>query len=124
MEILLGLVALLSLTYSTEGHGRMIDPPMRSSMWRYGFDTPKNYNDNELNCGGFVVSWSLLFFRRKKLNDGVSGEMVFLQCIFWIMCNLFVKKIKRTIENIILTKVRKIVSDTERILFSQKYLSD
>ena len=93
MEILLGLVALLSLTYSAEGHGRMIDPPMRSSMWRYGFDTPKNYNDNELNCGGFVVSWSLLFFCRKKLNNGVSWEMVFLQCIFWIMWNLFVKKI-------------------------------
>ncbi|CAC5399938.1 unnamed protein product [Mytilus coruscus] len=32
----------------------MIEPPMRSSMWRYGFKTPKNYNDNELNCGGFA----------------------------------------------------------------------
>ncbi|XP_069137862.1 uncharacterized protein [Argopecten irradians] len=35
------------------GHGRLIEPPMRSSAWRYGFPTPKNYNDNELNCGGF-----------------------------------------------------------------------
>ena len=39
------------------GHGRLIEPPMRSSMWRYGFKTPKNYNDNELNCGGFAVSF-------------------------------------------------------------------
>ncbi|KAK3098656.1 hypothetical protein FSP39_021660 [Pinctada imbricata] len=37
-----------------EGHGMMIEPPMRGSMWRYGFDTPKNYNDNGLNCGGFA----------------------------------------------------------------------
>lgn len=39
-----------------QGHGRMLEPPMRSSAWRYGFPTPKNYNDNELNCGGFPVS--------------------------------------------------------------------
>ncbi|KAK3595467.1 hypothetical protein CHS0354_003457 [Potamilus streckersoni] len=33
--------------------GRMIEPPMRSSMWRYGFNTPKNYQDDLLHCGGY-----------------------------------------------------------------------
>ncbi|KAK3094589.1 hypothetical protein FSP39_003699 [Pinctada imbricata] len=33
-------------------HGRLIEPPGRSTMWRYGFDTPVNYNDNQLFCGG------------------------------------------------------------------------
>lgn len=43
---------------SVSGHGRMIDPPQRSSLWRFfpgqGFEP--NYNDNELFCGGFAVS--------------------------------------------------------------------
>ena len=41
------------------GHGRLLEPPSRSSMWRVGFKTPKNYNDNQLNCGGFMVSLKL-----------------------------------------------------------------
>ncbi|XP_022653021.1 uncharacterized protein LOC111264763 [Varroa jacobsoni] len=35
------------------GHGRILEPAGRSSAWRFGFNTPKNYNDNELFCGGF-----------------------------------------------------------------------
>jgi hypothetical protein len=38
-------------------HGRLIDPPSRASAWRYGFDTPHNYNDHELYCGGFTRQW-------------------------------------------------------------------
>ena len=37
------------------GHGRLIDPPSRSSMWRYGFNNPPNYDDNQLYCGGRQV---------------------------------------------------------------------
>lgn len=44
------------------GHGRMIDPPQRSSLWRVypgqGFEP--NYNDNELFCGGFAVSFYII----------------------------------------------------------------
>ena len=32
-------------------------------MWRVGFKTPRNYNDNELFCGGFTVnisSWNIV----------------------------------------------------------------
>ncbi|OWF56794.1 uncharacterized protein LOC110452715 [Mizuhopecten yessoensis] len=41
------------------GHGRLLEPPSRASMWRLGFDSPKNYNDNQLFCGGFYRQWSL-----------------------------------------------------------------
>ena len=27
-----------------ESHGRLLDPPQRGSMWRFGFDVPPNYN--------------------------------------------------------------------------------
>jgi len=39
------------------GHGRLIEPPSRASMWRYGFPTPHDYQDNEGFCGGFAVQW-------------------------------------------------------------------
>lgn len=40
------------------GHGRLIEPPSRASAWRYGFNTPHNYNDHELFCGGFGKQWN------------------------------------------------------------------
>lgn len=40
-----------------ESHGRLIEPPSRATMWRYGFDTPPNYNDHELYCGGYSRQW-------------------------------------------------------------------
>ncbi|GFO22513.1 chitin binding protein [Plakobranchus ocellatus] len=51
-SILSILLICLTLTRRSEGHGYMIDPPARSSMWRVGFSTPVNYNDNALRCGG------------------------------------------------------------------------
>lgn len=47
------------------GHGRLIEPPSRSSAFRYGFQTPPNYNDHELYCGGFA---------RQQRNGGKCGE--------------------------------------------------
>lgn len=46
-------------------HGRLIEPPSRSSAFRYGFQTPPNYNDHELYCGGFA---------RQQKNGGKCGE--------------------------------------------------
>lgn len=47
-------------------HGIMSIPPMRSSMWRYGFSTPENYDDAQLWCGGYGTQyWS---------NGGRCGE--------------------------------------------------
>ncbi|OWF38771.1 uncharacterized protein LOC110465894 [Mizuhopecten yessoensis] len=39
------------------GHGRLVSPPGRSTMWRYGYSTPPNYNDHQLFCGGFAIQW-------------------------------------------------------------------
>ncbi|GBL98536.1 hypothetical protein AVEN_111646-1 [Araneus ventricosus] len=43
------------LTVQVQGHGRLLEPPSRSSMWRFGYDTPRNYDDNELFCGGIYI---------------------------------------------------------------------
>ncbi|XP_066251481.1 uncharacterized protein [Euwallacea similis] len=61
----LPLTILLSLIDWTASHGRLIEPPSRASAWRYGFDTPHNYNDHELYCGGFTRQW--------VKNDGKCG---------------------------------------------------
>ncbi|XP_017855741.1 PREDICTED: uncharacterized protein LOC108608728 [Drosophila arizonae] len=59
-------LALLSLIQFCDAHGRLIEPPSRASAWRYGFQTPPDYNDHELYCGGFTRQW--------KRNGGKCGE--------------------------------------------------
>lgn len=59
------LQMLESIRHGAEGHGRLMDPPARNSMWRFGFPNPVNYNDNELFCGGYAVQW--------EQNDGRCG---------------------------------------------------
>jgi len=34
------------------GHGRLMNPPSRASQWRFGFDNPPDYDDNQGFCGG------------------------------------------------------------------------
>ncbi|XP_060076004.1 uncharacterized protein LOC132555668 [Ylistrum balloti] len=63
-------VALLYLTLciwmsGVRGHGRLLEPPGRASMWRFGYNTPPNYDDNQLFCGGFNRQW--------KINGGKCG---------------------------------------------------
>jgi hypothetical protein len=29
-----------------KSHGRLMEPPARNAMWRFGFPNPVNYNDN------------------------------------------------------------------------------
>ncbi|XP_065068428.1 uncharacterized protein LOC135693783 [Rhopilema esculentum] len=60
---------LVIFIHETSGHGRLIDPPSRNAMWRFGFKNPPNYNDNELNCGGFSVHW-----QKNKGKCGVCGD--------------------------------------------------
>ncbi|EDW37968.1 GL12291 [Drosophila persimilis] len=60
------LYAPLFFIRSCDGHGRLIEPPSRASAWRYGFQTPPDYNDHELYCGGFTRQW--------KRNGGKCGE--------------------------------------------------
>ncbi|KAG8199105.1 hypothetical protein JTE90_016242 [Oedothorax gibbosus] len=60
---------LLFTMRSVSGHGRLVEPPSRSSMWRFGFKTKPNYNDNELFCGGYTVQW-----QRNGGKCGVCGD--------------------------------------------------
>lgn len=58
--LLLVTLYLLQLQHGqVSGHGRMMDPPNRSSLWRLAeyesYNPPINYDDNQLFCGGFVV---------------------------------------------------------------------
>ncbi|XP_054706523.1 uncharacterized protein LOC129216337 [Uloborus diversus] len=64
---LISLVALVHayLLPSVSSHARLMEPPSRSSMWRFGYDTPVNYDDDGLYCGGIKVQW--------KKNNGKCG---------------------------------------------------
>ena len=33
------------------GHARLLEPPSRASMWRMGFDSPENFDDDQTYCG-------------------------------------------------------------------------
>lgn len=63
----IALVVSGRLFGSADGHGMMLDPPSRSSMWRYGFNVQPNYNENGLNCGGYGVQFN-------SINQGRCGE--------------------------------------------------
>ena len=58
----IGMAAILSQIGHVTSHGRLIQPAQRSSAWRFGYNNPKNYNDNELFCGGFGVSNIYFYF--------------------------------------------------------------
>ncbi|XP_050499667.1 uncharacterized protein LOC126880056 [Diabrotica virgifera virgifera] len=62
LSVILFTLNLVELVMS---HGRLMEPPARNSMWRFGFPNPVNYNDNELFCGGFTVQW--------EQNEGKCG---------------------------------------------------
>ncbi|XP_032792012.2 uncharacterized protein LOC116928978 [Daphnia magna] len=52
-----------------DGHGRLRDPPSRSSAWRENFLTPPDYNDMEGFCGGFERQWLV-----NKGKCGICGD--------------------------------------------------
>jgi len=51
------------------GHGRLMEPPARNSMWRFGFINPINYNDNEVFCGGADTQ-----FNKNGGRCGICGD--------------------------------------------------
>ena len=65
------IVVLVGATFlpASHGHGRMMQPPARNAMWRLGFPTKPNYDDNGLFCGGFAVQW-----QTNKGKCGVCGD--------------------------------------------------
>ncbi|GFQ64705.1 chitin-binding type-4 domain-containing protein [Trichonephila clavata] len=65
LSVALEVVITLCCVQSIWGHARLMEPPSRSSMWRHGYDTPKNYDDDGLYCGGMHTQW--------KINGGKCG---------------------------------------------------
>lgn len=53
-----GLLLLVKISY-VHCNGRFLEPPSRSSIWRFSEfkdqNPPVNYNDNHLDCGGALV---------------------------------------------------------------------
>ncbi|KAK2580245.1 hypothetical protein KPH14_012499 [Odynerus spinipes] len=62
-------LVLVLFVRRASSHGRLVEPPSRASMWRYGFDTPHDYNDNECYCGGFNRQWE-----RNNGKCGICGD--------------------------------------------------
>lgn len=56
--LLVVVVAVGYLPLPSQGHGRLRDPPSRSSLWRENSNSPTNYDDNGLNCGGYYNQWN------------------------------------------------------------------
>lgn len=71
-ELLVFLLAMSSIAL-IEGHGRLRVPPARTSMWRDGFNTTRNYDDAQLNCGGFNVR--IILFILINLCVYLNGDM-------------------------------------------------
>ncbi|XP_012944521.1 uncharacterized protein LOC101864263 [Aplysia californica] len=67
------LLTFLCSLQGSEGRGRLVDPPARASMWRFGFKTPVNYNDNGLNCGGPALMWGTNQGRCGVCGDPYNG---------------------------------------------------
>ena len=74
--------------YYCLAHGRMESPPARNTAWRHGFNTPVNYNDVELNCGGvgqqhyaFGFYFFLFFSISSVLYFYFIFEVAFVECV-------------------------------------------
>ncbi|KAK7497866.1 hypothetical protein BaRGS_00011000 [Batillaria attramentaria] len=60
-----GFVVILLCVGGAWGGSRLIEPPARQSLWRYGFGTPVNFYDDDVNCGGFNT--------HHVVNNGLCG---------------------------------------------------
>lgn len=49
-------VLIMVVKYGVYGRAILVEPPHRSSLWRFKYNTTINTKDDELNCGGYDVS--------------------------------------------------------------------
>lgn len=66
---------LPSLVSLVSGHARLVDPPSRASMWRFGFSTPHDYDDTAGNCGGFNTQWAVNGGKCGLCGDAFNAEV-------------------------------------------------
>ena len=79
------LLAAASVVPEVAGHGRLIEPPSRGSMWRFGFKSPENYDDNQLFCGGSWVCERLLVVTMYKRSFVRSFVLLFVRSFFCLI---------------------------------------
>lgn len=53
------LLVFTSVLVYVHAHGRLVLPPNRASLWRFGYNSPPNYDDDGMNCGGFYRQYSV-----------------------------------------------------------------
>ncbi len=56
-KFFLGLLVLWIRAFIADSHGRLINPPSRTSAWRFLSGFPAYYDDTSLYCGGFNTQW-------------------------------------------------------------------
>ena len=56
-RFILSTAFLASILHPSLQHARLMEPPSRASMWRVGFPTPQDIDDNQSYCGGFGVQY-------------------------------------------------------------------
>ena len=93
--IILSSVMLFTVISVIHGHGYMISPPSRNSMWRFDFNNPPNFDDTQLFCGGKNKFISFIFHQQFILFDFFETEIApvnwsymlrfFLVCVFVIL---------------------------------------
>lgn len=77
------VVLVVIIARNVESHGRLLEPPSRSSMFRFAYSDPMliphrdiiqpNYLDNQLNCGGRQVN-----IKQSRIYRGTSNNCVVL----------------------------------------------
>ncbi|XP_069119289.1 uncharacterized protein [Argopecten irradians] len=69
------LILLLDIIgyFESDGRAIMVEPPHRSSLWRFRYPTHVNTEDDLLNCGGFDVQWLQNGGRCGVCGDPASG---------------------------------------------------
>lgn len=50
-----GLILVWGCVQSVSGHARLVEPPSRNTLWRFGYHAAPNFEDSELFCGGIKV---------------------------------------------------------------------
>ncbi|XP_037780489.1 uncharacterized protein LOC119576908 [Penaeus monodon] len=56
-RVLLVFLEIWRIPIFCDAQGRLIEPPSRASMWRFGFRNPVDFKDDLQDCGGFQVQW-------------------------------------------------------------------
>lgn len=66
------------LIHHADGHGRLMEPPARNAMWRFGFPNPVNYNDNgKLLAGAASLRDSSIFNETFSPSHARPGQSFF-----------------------------------------------